>query len=77
MVACRSDEGHPRHHPMWGTRACPRRAYRGPISCLSKRPEKEEVDLRLKRLEKPRGDRDGDIDFSVPSIQRQSIRTIS
>ena len=36
---------------------------------------KEEVDLRLRRLEKSRGD--GDVDFSEPSIQRQSLRTLS
>ena len=36
---------------------------------------KEEVDLRLRRLEKSRGD--SDVDFSEPSISRQSIRTFS
>ena len=48
---------------------------KGPFHIFFGKLEEENVDLFLGRLEKPRGD--GDVDFSEPSIQRQSIRTFS
>ena len=62
-VARRPNEGDPGSLPGWGTHARPRRAYQGLIARLT---GKEEVDLRLGRLEKPQSD--GDVDLSEPSI---------
>ena len=48
---------------------------KGPFLGFLGEAGKEEVDLRLGRLEKSRGD--GDVDFAELSIQRQSIFTFS
>ena len=48
---------------------------KGTFLGFSGKPVMKEVDLCVKSFKKSQGD--GDVDFSKPSIQRQSIRTFS